>query len=188
MLKNWKQSQVAIATTIVIGIVINLIGVGIAYLLADKLESGDILSFEGAVLGAAGAVVGAVFLEDRKRRDQAQAEQQPVLDAVSNFRTALSSQLSAEKLEDMYVDEISEAQSILQSIYGFYPPKNPRLMSARKAADEAVTSYLKAARHTIEWEAAQYPKNNVPEDVKNRLKLAVLRAQSLLDAHRGASA
>ncbi len=157
------------------------VSISVATYLGD-VEAGDILSFEGALVGAAGAVWGALYVEGRKRRLAAIEEQQPILDALAAVDDQLRRFKTCERMDRDIYDMILHASRTLERIYGFFPPKTPRIIFARDQYRHAESMFFDAVINN-ETTMLLYPDNPVPESVKITLDALLFQLVQLKMAH-----
>lgn len=177
-----KPYETALAALIFV--VINAIGIGTAFLLSEKLDAGDILSFEGAVLGAAGAVLGAIYVEDRKRRQQAEEELAPIRDALNSLHEALRAGADPILLADLRFSIVERAARVVGRIQQFYPPKSAPILLRWDHYSTAMASLQKsvefARRHTIGAEESP----PASDTLKHQHRKALEEVEALIAAYR----
>lgn len=157
------------------------ISISVAVYLGD-VEAGDILSFEGALVGAAGAVWGALYVEGRKRRLAAIEEQQPILDALAAMDDQLRRFKTCERLDRDIYHMILHASRTLDRIYEFFPPKTPRIIFAKDQYRQAEATFFGAVGDNIAT-MTMYPDHPVPESVKVTLDALLFELLQLKMAH-----
>ncbi|MDQ1229311.1 hypothetical protein [Sphingomonas sp. SORGH_AS_0879] len=116
--------------------ILSAVSISVAIFLGN-VEAGDILSFEGALVGAAGAVWGALYVEGRKRRISALEEQQPVLDAIDTHIGSVKRLISINGLTDDNRREFLTSSQVFKDVYSFYPPKRPSIIAVRKNVERS---------------------------------------------------
>ncbi|WP_343526908.1 hypothetical protein [Sphingomonas sp.] len=162
-------------------IAFSALSISVAAYLGD-VEAGDILGFEGAMVGAAGAVWGALYVEGRKRRLAALEEQRPILDALAAMDQELRRFKTCERMDRDIYDMILRASRTLDKIYGFFPPKTPQIIFAREQYRNAEEMFFSAVVNH-QTTMILYPDHPVPESVTIELNALLFQLLQLKIVH-----
>lgn len=162
---------------------VNVIGVGTAFLVTRKLEAGDILSFEGAVLGAAGAVLGAIYVEDRKRRIAATEELQPIKESLQVLIEALERAVSATTLREIRASDLEHASQVVDKIFGHYPPKSVPVLLQYEKFRFRLALVVKSAAATKSAMIGGNADMQISDGVRKGHEAAIIETKKLLAAY-----
>lgn len=134
------RTHFIVATTIFV--FVNVAVFLFLYLVAAEYKAGDVLGFEGALIGVAGAVLGSIYVEDWKRRSQERENSAVAIECLSNIDGSIADDEGKSVPQEMNRERIARILYIFQEMTSRTPPRRTFAIYQANIMNDAIEQYL----------------------------------------------